>query len=394
MRAGSVPSLALILLFAVLIAACHGKTILLVADIATAFDIGTAKASWVVSAVAVIAAVASPLVNWIVVRAGERRSIVAGLVVASASSYLGSLASSFQQLIELRIVEGAGYITVVLAALGLLVHTSEGARRTSALAFWSIASPLGGAIAIFCVAPYVGGQWRVVFSAHALVLALLILLTPLLPSRRLAAPGERKTFRQVWAIYRHPKVLRLALAVGAPLTVALGLITVVPAYFISELGVAPAAIGVISTVGILSSVLAGLFAGVILNLRRAGPLAVVAAAVIGVVLEIVTFLPGAGVQLAVTAKITQGFFSSFVTAWVFTSIPKMSPDGDVIGAGSIAEQFLYISMFLGPVVMFPLYTLPSHLLFFVVLSVAGVLPLFLLPLDFVWKKTQRELVVG
>lgn len=383
MRAGSWPSIILTLAFAVIIAACHGKTILLIADIAKAYSVSPSHASWVVSAVAIVAALASPIVNWGVARVGERRAIIAGLLLAAACSYAASRSEDFALLLALRVIEGTGYISVVLAALALLIHTTAGKRRTSALAFWSVASPLGGAIAIFAVSPYIGGdqqQWRIAFSGHAVVLLLLLLATPLLPSINLANRAERKPLSQVFRIYADPSVLRLALAVGAPLTVALGLITITPTYLISVLNVAPATIGVISTVGILSSVVAGLFAGFILNLRLIGPLSVIASAVIGVTLEVLVFVPGVSAEWAIAAKVVQGFFTSFVVAWVFTSIPKMSRNGDVMGAGGIAEQALYLSMFLGPVLLYPLFTLPSRLPFFAALIVANLLPLFLLPL--------------
>jgi len=386
MRAGSWPSIALTLAFAVLIAACHGKTIVLVGDIAKAFSVTPSHASWVVSAVALIAALASPLVNWAIAHIGERRSIILGLLIAGSFSYLDSLATTFQGLLILRVLEGLGYILVVLAALALILHTTEGKRRTSALAFWSVASPLGGAIAIFSVSPYVGVDWRIVFSGHAFILFGLLLLTPLLPGGNLVHKTERKPLSKVFSIYSDPSLIRLAAAVGAPLTLALGLVAIVPVYFISTLHVAPATIGVISTVGILSSVLAGIFAGFILNIKGIGPWVVVSSAVIGLILEFVVFLPGTSTSVAIVAKIAQGFFGSFVVAWIFTSIPKMSTHGDVMGAGGIAEQFLYISMFLGPVILFPLFELPSLIPFFIVVAIAHLLPLFLLPLDISFRK--------
>lgn len=383
MRAGSWPSILLTLAFAVIIAACHGKTILLIGDIANAYSVSPSHASWVVSAVAVVAALASPLVNWGVARVGERKAIIGGLIIAALCSYLASRSTDFTALLALRVIEGAGYISVVLAALALLIHTTEGKRRTSALAFWSVASPLGGAIAIFAVSPYIGGdhsQWRLAFSGHAVILLLLLLLTPLLPSINLANRAERKPLSKVLSLYTDPQALRLAAAVGAPLTVSLGLITITPAYLIGVLQIAPATIGVISTVGILSSVAAGLLAGFVLNLRVIGPLSVVAGAVIGVALEVLVFIPGVSAEVAIAAKIAQGFFSSFVVAWVFTSIPKMTRNGDLMGAGGIAEQALYLSMFLGPVLLYPLFALTSRAPFFIVLVIANLLPLFLLPL--------------
>ncbi|MDR2166153.1 MAG: MFS transporter [Zoogloeaceae bacterium] len=384
-------SIFLILLFAVLIAICHGKSMLLVGDFARAFDVAPARASWIVSAVAVIAALASPIVTWLVTRFGERRSITVGLLIAGGCSYLESLTGGFYPFLALRVVEGAGYITVVLAALALLIHTTQGALRVRALAFWSVASPLGGAIAIFAVSPYIGGDWRVVFKGHAIVLALLLLAIPLLPAANLASKGERKPFAGIFGIYRHPSILRLAAAVGAPLTAALGLVTVVPHYFINVLNIEPATIGMVATLSILSSVLAGGVAGYILT-ARVGPLAVVIGAFGGLALEIFVFLPGVSANAAILAKIFQGFFGSFVTAWVFTNIPKMSPGGNVMGAGGIAEQFLYISMFLGPMILFPLYMLESRLPFFIVLAIASLLPLLLLPLDLrnVWNARRPE----
>lgn len=391
MRAGSWASILLILAFAVIIAACHGKTIMLVGDVALAFGVSPAQASWVVSAVALIAALFSPIVNWIVAHTGERKSIVAGLAIAAVASYLGGLSQDFSHLLVLRVIEGAGYITVVLAALALILHTTEGKRRTTSLAFWSVASPLGGAIAIFAVSPYVGGEWRLAFSGHAYILLGLALLTPLLPKTSHIHKAEIKPFRQIFAIYKNPSLIRLAAAVGSPLTLALGLVAIVPIYFIQTLHVAPATIGLISTLSILSSVLAGIFAGFVLNLRIGGWVVVISA-ITSVLLEFVVFSPGVAADVAIAAKIIQGFTGSFVVAWIFTNIPKMSQEGDVMGAGGIAEQFLYISMFLGPIVLFPLFSLPTLVPFLVVVTIAHLLPLFLLPLEL--KLSKRGQVVA
>ncbi|MDR2626349.1 MAG: MFS transporter [Zoogloeaceae bacterium] len=392
MKKGSWPSIALILAFAVLIAMCHGKSMILVGDFSETFAVTPARASWIVSAVALIAALASPVVTWLISLVGERRAIIFGLAVAGSMSLLGSKTSYFPLFLTLRVLEGAGYISVVLACLALLIHTTEGVRRVRALAFWSVASPLGGAIAIFLVSPFVGGAgggWRTVFTGHAVILFLLLLLTPILPAHNLTRQNERKTFAQVFQIYRNPSIIRLAAAVGAPLTVALGLVTVVPHYFLNVFQVRPETVGLISTLGILSSVLAGGVAGYVVT-SRWGSVAVVLGALAGVGLEILFFVPGIGVSTGITAKILQGFFGSFVSAWVFTNIPRMAPKGDVLGAGGIAEQFLYLSMFLGPLVLFPLYTLESRLPFFIVLAVGNLLPLFLLPLNVRHKKGTEK----
>lgn len=378
-RESSWARLGLILAFAVLIAMCHGKTIVLVSDLSHSFGVSPAHASWVVSFVALVAAIGSPFVNWAVGQVGERKSIVFGLIVAALCSFIESKTYDFHVFLALRIIEGVGYITVVLSALALLIHTTRGQRRTTALAFWSVASPLGGAIAIFAVSPLVGGEWRLAFSGHAFVLLLLLALTPLLPSANLVEKAERHTLSQVVRIYANPSILRLAAAVGAPLTLGLGLITILPGYLINQVGIAPATIGLISTIGILSSVLAGIVAGFVLNLRI-GPAIVVSSAFLSLVFQILVFTPGISAPVAITANIAHGFFGSFVTAWIFTRIPKMSVHGDVMGAGGIAEQFLYISMFIGPVLLYPLFSLPSHVPFFIAIAVATLLPLFLLPL--------------
>lgn len=95
MRPGSWPSIILTLAFAVIIAACHGKTILLIADIAKAYSVSPSHASWVVSTVAIVAALASPVVNWGVARVGERRAIIVGLMVAAVCSYAASRTADF-----------------------------------------------------------------------------------------------------------------------------------------------------------------------------------------------------------------------------------------------------------------------------------------------------------
>jgi EmrB/QacA subfamily drug resistance transporter len=80
---------------------------------------------------------------------GRRRVFIAGIVVFTAASFLGGLATSAAWLLGARALQGVGAAVAAPASLALLMtHFREGAERTRALALYSAVASGGGSIGL------------------------------------------------------------------------------------------------------------------------------------------------------------------------------------------------------------------------------------------------------
>lgn len=81
-------------------------------------------------------------------RLGGRRSVVLGLALLAAASLAGGLASGVALLMVLRVLEGFGFLLVVLPAPGLLRQLVPLAQLPRLLGLWGAYMPLATALAL------------------------------------------------------------------------------------------------------------------------------------------------------------------------------------------------------------------------------------------------------
>ncbi|HDV6370021.1 TPA: MFS transporter, partial [Burkholderia cepacia] len=91
-------------------------------------------------------------------RWGDRRMLIAGLVILGLSSVAGASAGSFALLLATRFAEGLGFVIVVVAAPAVLNRVTPPERRNLAFGLWSTFMPAGMALSML-VGPLLGG-WR------------------------------------------------------------------------------------------------------------------------------------------------------------------------------------------------------------------------------------------
>ncbi|SFU64952.1 Predicted arabinose efflux permease, MFS family [Polaromonas sp. YR568] len=115
-------------------------------------------------------------------RAGLRRSMVCGLLVMAVASALGGAAPGVEWLLASRVLEGLGFLWVVLPAPALVRQLVPPERLSRMMGVWGAYMPLGAALALLAgpqvigwVAPDWG--WRILWwllAALAGVLAMLV----------------------------------------------------------------------------------------------------------------------------------------------------------------------------------------------------------------------------
>ena len=118
---------------------------------------------------------------------GRRRLFMAGLILFSAASLAGGLASTDLQLIIARAFQGLGAALVSPAALSIVTTTfAEGAERNKALGVWGAVAGAGGAAGVLLggvLTEYLGWEW-VLWVNVPIGLAAVALAPRLLPESR------------------------------------------------------------------------------------------------------------------------------------------------------------------------------------------------------------------
>lgn len=216
-------------------------------------------------------------------RFGRKPVILAGLILFVLAALASALAPSIGVLIAARILQGAGAGTVAVLPRAIIRDLFEGREARLQLAATSVvfsAAPL--------IAPTIGaallaiGSWRLIYATHALVGAMLgvVTLTQLDESH---GPSQRRSLKpaEIVASYRRALMNRMcggfSLIVGLVFAGLFAYVNVSPLLFIEGYGVSQAGFG-----AIFAMTASGTVAGALINTwlisRHAAPRAVLDAA--------------------------------------------------------------------------------------------------------------------
>jgi EmrB/QacA subfamily drug resistance transporter len=123
---------------------------------------------------------------------GRRRMFVVGLVLFSAASPLGGLATSQGWLLAARAVQGAGGAIVAPSALALVAATfPEGPSRSRAMGVYAAISVVGGAIGLLAGGLLVTcASWRWVLFVNVPIGAVVALAAPVVLAGTPRLPGR------------------------------------------------------------------------------------------------------------------------------------------------------------------------------------------------------------
>jgi MFS family permease len=210
-----------------------GRLILLVSvGVVAAFQIGKAPpalpllrtdlgltlflAGWVLSAFNILGALAAPMVGAVSDWLGHRRSILLGLGIMAAGSFIGSFAKSPSLLLETRFLEGLGYVLIIVSAPGLIIKVVNRQNMRVAFGIWSTFMPSGGAM-MMILAPFLmaGFGWRGMWRINAGIV-LIFMIWVAWTTRNLTGNSQdkfssRKLLNDIWLTLKTPGPVLLAL---------------------------------------------------------------------------------------------------------------------------------------------------------------------------------------
>jgi MFS family permease len=144
-------------------------------------DIGASlrQAGWLLSIINLVTATGGMAIALTADRIGHRRLILFGTAVCLASSAMGGAVHSADVLLTLRVLEGLGFISVVVAIPPLVVRIAAPRDLRIALAAWSTYMPAGaGTMMLISSVVLLEMSWRWVWwiaaaASGAMLVALL-----------------------------------------------------------------------------------------------------------------------------------------------------------------------------------------------------------------------------
>lgn len=286
---------------------------------------------WFASMIGIfVAAVALPA-GWAIARIGAAPTFVGGCAVMIVGGAALAFLDAPAAVLAARLVEGAGYLVLVIAAPALLAVISPDRWKAPMLAIWGGFVPIGFAVSDFsarALVPAVGPKLFLAAATGAFA-ALAILAAALLYAGRHLDLGAAERRDDSFAATMVMPVWLVALAFGIYVVSSIGFFTFMPAYAgsRSDLLLSAGAIALSVPVG---NVLATLLVG------GRGPRFLVLLAAAGFLISAAMAVPGYSASdpaVATGALVLFAVAGGLTASVLFAAIPFIVPPG---GSASVA----------------------------------------------------------
>lgn len=199
---------------------------------------------------------------WLLVLGGALGALITPDAAAATSVPL-SAQSALWLLLGARMIEGIGFIALIVSAPALIAATVAPARRNLAFGFWASYMPLGASLALLASAPLLPlAGWRGLWWAvAAAALAAALLLRSQSSHYRSLGHGQARTLRDIRASLATPAPWWLGLAFAMYAIQNHGMLMWLPTYLINERGVSAADAGLLAALAIGANCIGNVFGG-------------------------------------------------------------------------------------------------------------------------------------
>lgn len=362
MQAGSWASIALIYFFGVLAPASLGKVIPMQGDLLLHAGATPQSFGLFVSMLMLPSAFIGTVGGGLIDRMGQARTLAISAFLTAATNLGYYYAQSIGQYQVLRIVEGLSLVGVFTAAPALIMATTQGARRTRAMALWTTYTPVGFSMGLLLAVPFAGTPaWKQSFLLHAALFTVAGLLGLRLAQPPAAAPAPQAPssasagrWLALVDTYRQIGPMRLALAFAGLVFSGFGISAVFPAHFAQAQGVGIGTAASVLAVCNLAQV-AGSFLTGSLRVRQVTTPVLLGLYSAGAVLGAVgIFAPGVPLAAGVLALCLWLLCVGGAMAVVLTTLPDVvrNPAQGAAAAG-LLSQIAAIVTFITPPIWLP-----------------------------------------
>jgi MFS family permease len=335
-----------------LLAACQvGKAAVAVPQLRHDLGLSLAEASWVVGAYGALGAAAGVFAGALIGRIGGAAAVIGGLLLVAAGSIAGAFATDLATLAASRVLEGCGFLAVVIGAPAMLGRVTAPRDRNLCFALWGAYMPVGTALMMLAGPLLMQSGWRQLWGVNgALALAYAVLVLWALPRQKRphTAHSGASLLRGIGQIVTAPGPVLLALAFGAYTFQYFALTALLPTLLVERMGLSLAAAGMIGALVVTANACGNIAAG---GLMRLGvPLWATAAAGFACVglcsFGVFSALPTVFVSLFAAVSLA---VSGAIPASIFAGAPRLAPAAHLTPlALGLIMQLSNLGQLLGP----------------------------------------------
>jgi MFS family permease len=256
-----------ILLLAGLVAACQvGKAAIAVPLLRQDLGLSLVTASWVIGAYGILGALAGLPAGIGVARIGARTAVISGLSAIAGGSGLGALADTSTILLATRVLEGCGFISLVIGAPTLLRNLSTPRDHEIVMTCWSTYMPGGTALMMLAGPPLAASGWQNLWLVNGLIAAATAgVVWLLLPPRTGPAEHNVAAPAQIARVVTSPGPILLSLAFGVYTFHYFALTGLMPTFLVDRMGLSVGEAGTVSAITVVANAFGNLAAGIFLR---------------------------------------------------------------------------------------------------------------------------------
>lgn len=287
---------------------------------------------------------------------GQRRTMIAGLLILSVSSFAGGAVSSAGPLLALRAAEGVGFLLASLPAPGLIRRLVEPARLNAMLGLWGAYMPFGTAMALLLGPGFIAltgwpGWWWLLATLSLVMALVLWRAVPAAADRRGGAAASSAV--RIARTLRSPGAWLTSLAFAAYSSQWLAVIGFLPTIY-AQAGLAGATAAVATAVAAAVNMVGNIASGRLLQRGVPAPLLLQCGFVAMAVGAVVAFASwaDAGAHVALVRYAGVLLFSTvggLVPGTLFSLAVRVAPDESTVStAVGWMQQWSAFGQFAGP----------------------------------------------
>ena len=312
------------------------------------------QAGWLISTVSLITATGGMAIALTAERFGHRRLVLLGTGLSCLASLAGAFSPSVDLLVIGRIVEGLGFIMVVVAIPTLVVRLAAPADQRIALTLWSAYMPAGaGSMMLISALVLSEASWRIAWlvAAAASFVVLVALMWRALPRRELdpAPVARRAILAEMIEVATSGGPLAIAFCFGAYSCCWFAIVGFLPTLQVDRLGFSTGAAAIVTAVVTVANVAGNLGGGWLIQRGAARGVVIVTAALSMAVCAACIFLDGVPDSVRLVLAGVYSAVIGAVPAALFTAIPLHAGRPQLVGAATgLLMQVSNIGALLGP----------------------------------------------
>jgi MFS family permease len=345
------PLVALLILAGIVAAFGVGKAPVALPLLRAAFGLDGLAAGAMIAAISVLGALAGTLFGALADRIGHRRALLAGMVTIALAGLAGAFARGTAMLLAARIVEGIGFLAVIVAVPPLIVAASTPHDRRLALGLWSTYIPVGSAIVLFAAPATIAlGGWRALWLACAVAAALLALACAAFVVAAPRIGARRAVGADIRAVLGARNAVVLAAGFGGYTATYLALVGFLPTMLIDG-GTTLAAAASLSAVVVLANGIGNVAGGLAVRRTPRWTILVLAGVVMGVGAALL-YARGLPLGARYAAALAAALVGGTIPAAVMASVPLYAPAPELLaGTQGLVVQGSSIGQVAGPLLV-------------------------------------------